>query len=121
MLGWLNAEIARASRSRRCFASGLLERCSGRILMATVRSRRVSRARYTSPIPPAPSGETISYGPSLAPSVSATVAKLYLPKQNPADISCLQTQTDLKSSDELARSPEESSVLDPLRILGPGV
>jgi hypothetical protein len=36
-------------------------------LIATVRSRRVSRARYTSPMPPAPSGETISYGPSLVP------------------------------------------------------
>ena len=31
--------------------------------MATVRSSRVSRARYTSPIPPAPSEERISYGP----------------------------------------------------------
>ena len=31
--------------------------------MATARSRRVSRASYTSPMPPAPSGPTISYGP----------------------------------------------------------
>jgi hypothetical protein len=29
-------------------------------LIATVRSSRVSRARYTSPMPPAPSAETIS-------------------------------------------------------------
>src|SRR6266568_3635269 len=42
--------MARASRSKRCLASGLEERCEGRILMATVRSRRVSRARYTSPL-----------------------------------------------------------------------
>src|SRR5947209_16571332 len=35
--------------------------------MATVRSSRVSRARYTSPMPPAPRGATISYGPSLPP------------------------------------------------------
>src|SRR6266851_6720980 len=67
MLGWFSEEIARASRSKRCFASGFSERCDGRILTATVRSRRVSRARYTSPIPPAPSGDWISYGPSLAP------------------------------------------------------
>src|ERR1700730_11150008 len=59
--------MARASRSKRSLASALSERCVGRILIATVRSRRVSRARYTSPIPPAPSGATIWYGPSLVP------------------------------------------------------
>jgi hypothetical protein len=32
----------------------------GRTLTATVRSRRVSRAFHTSPIPPAPRGERIS-------------------------------------------------------------
>jgi len=35
--------------------------------MATSRPSRVSRARYTSPMPPAPAGERISYGPSLLP------------------------------------------------------
>src|SRR5262249_9916663 len=39
--------------------------------MATVRSRRVSRARYTSPMPPAPIGETISYGPNPVPEAKA--------------------------------------------------
>lgn len=39
--------------------------------MATVRSRRVSLDRYTSPIPPAPNGATISYGPSRVPAESA--------------------------------------------------
>ena len=34
---------------------------------ATIRPRRVSRALYTSPIPPAPIGERISYVPSLSP------------------------------------------------------
>lgn len=38
--------------------------------MATSRPSRVSLARYTSPIPPAPSGATISYGPNLLPVVS---------------------------------------------------
>src|SRR3984893_8158163 len=69
MLGWFSEEIARASRSKRCFASGLSERCAGRILIATVRSRRVSRARYTSPMPPAPADAMTSYGPSLVPGV----------------------------------------------------
>jgi len=50
-----------ASRSKRS------ENCSRENLMATSRSRRVSRARYTSPIPPAPMGAMISYGPSLVP------------------------------------------------------
>jgi hypothetical protein len=40
---------------------------SGRTLMATSRSRRVSFARDTSPIPPAPMRDTISYGPSRTP------------------------------------------------------
>jgi hypothetical protein len=46
--------------------------------MATVRSSRVSRARYTSPIPPAPIGSWISYGPSLVPAVSPIVRTLYV-------------------------------------------
>src|SRR5215475_12948662 len=41
------------------------EKEAGRTLIATSRPRRVSRARYTSPIPPAPMGAMISYGPSL--------------------------------------------------------
>lgn len=78
-----------ASRSNRCLRAASEENCAGKILIATVRPRRVSRARYTSPIPPAPSGETISYGPRIAPRVRATVVKLYLPKQNVGDNSCL--------------------------------
>src|SRR5262245_24937315 len=67
MWGWLRLETVRASRSKRWRRSGLPARCSGRTLIATVRSRRVSRARYTSPMPPAPSGASTSYGPSFAP------------------------------------------------------
>src|SRR5688572_30026305 len=37
--------------------------------MATSRPSWVSVARYTSPMPPAPSGATISYGPILVPDV----------------------------------------------------
>src|SRR5580704_4817457 len=77
MLGWFSDEMARASRSKRCLASGLSERCAGRILMATMRSRRVSQARYTSPMPPAPSGDWISYGPSLVPEARAMLGRNY--------------------------------------------
>ena len=38
---------------------GSFAMCAGRILIATVRLRRLSRARYTSPIPPAPMLATI--------------------------------------------------------------
>src|ERR1022692_550735 len=45
----------------------LAARCPGNTLMATCRPSLVSLARYTSPIPPAPMAERISYGPSLSP------------------------------------------------------
>src|SRR6266542_1994614 len=67
MCGCEICEIVFASRSKRWRSSGEEERCCGRTLIATVRSRRVSRARYTSPIPPAPRGERTSYGPSRLP------------------------------------------------------
>src|SRR5262249_29455002 len=70
MCGWESCEIVLASRSNRWRSSSLLVRCSGRTLTATVRSSRVSRALYTSPIPPAPIAERISYGPSLDPATS---------------------------------------------------
>src|SRR4029077_19896643 len=66
-----------ASRSNRCLCTRSCDSSCGRNLIATVRSRRVSRARYTSPIPPAPSGETISYGPSLLPRARAIIARDY--------------------------------------------
>src|SRR5262245_22238251 len=70
MWGWESWEIVFASRSKRCRTSGDSERWDGRTLTATARSSRVSRARYTSPIPPAPIAETISYGPSFEPAAS---------------------------------------------------
>src|SRR6202011_3804775 len=59
------------------FRSGSAAKASGRILRATLRPSRVSRARYTSPMPPAPSGAMISYGPSLVPGVKAILARHY--------------------------------------------
>src|SRR5437667_11359679 len=72
MLGWENFEMVRASRSNRCRSAESDEWCEGNTLIATVRSRRESRARYTSPMPPAPTGLTISYGPSFVPEESDT-------------------------------------------------
>src|SRR5215472_2895667 len=43
---------------------------SGSTLIATSRFRLLSLARYTSPIPPAPSGATISYESSRVPTAS---------------------------------------------------
>ena len=62
MLGWFRAEAERASCSKR--DSVRPRESSGSTLIATSRPSRGSRARYTSPIPPAPSGARISYGPS---------------------------------------------------------
>src|SRR6266540_2972037 len=57
----------RASRSNRVSLSGSADTDSGRTLIATSRPSFVSFARYTSPIPPAPRGERISYGPKRVP------------------------------------------------------
>src|SRR4030095_7565004 len=67
MLGWDSDATARASRSKRGSASPSSEKLSGRTLTATSRPSRVSRARYTSPIPPAPRRESSSYGPKRFP------------------------------------------------------
>lgn len=67
-------------RSNRCRASEFCGRCSGRTLTATSRSERVSVAQYTSPIPPAPSGETISCGLSFVLGSSAIRARIIAPR-----------------------------------------
>ena len=45
MCGWLSAARSRASRSKRALRSGSAATWRGSVLMATWRSRRVSRAR----------------------------------------------------------------------------
>src|SRR5580704_11268586 len=77
MCGWFRLETARASRSNRWRTSGASANPCVRTFTATARSSRVSRARYTSPIPPAPRGDTISYGPSLVPDASPMRARHY--------------------------------------------
>ncbi len=60
MCGWLRLDIVRASASNRARASTFSERSGDSTLTATSRPRRVSRARYTSPMPPAPRGARIA-------------------------------------------------------------
>src|SRR5580704_5147723 len=67
MLGWFSAATAWVSCSKRRSRSLSLAKDSGRIFKATSRPKRVSRARYTSPMPPAPTSDWISYGPILVP------------------------------------------------------
>src|SRR5271163_1324935 len=63
--------MARASRSKRS------EKASLESLMATTRSRRVSRALHTSPMPPAPIGFRISYGPRRDPDARGIDLEFY--------------------------------------------
>ena len=67
MLGWFSAEAARASCSNRASRSRSCASASGRTFSATSRPRRVSRARKTSPMPPAPRGARTSYAPRRVP------------------------------------------------------
>ena len=60
MLGWLSEDADRASFSNRFRRSVSEASSAGRTLIATSRSNRASSARYTSPIPPAPSGARIA-------------------------------------------------------------
>src|ERR1041385_3743076 len=69
MLGWFNDATVRASTSKRRKRSGSCVNVGGRTLMATSRPKRVSFARYTSPMPPAPMAPSTSYGPSFVPAL----------------------------------------------------
>src|SRR5579862_5021314 len=81
MLGWLSAATARASCSKRRNRSASEAKESGNSFRATSRPRRASRARYTSPMPPAPMSATISYGPNLVPGARAISAPHYSPSR----------------------------------------
>src|SRR3954465_5640259 len=52
MLGWLSAEVVRASRWKRSVASGSAVADSGRNFIATWRPSRGASPRYTTPMPP---------------------------------------------------------------------
>ena len=75
---WMREDaMARASRSNRARALGSPATSPGSTFSATARSRRVSRALYTSPMPPDPRGARISYGPRRAPRMRAKLCGLY--------------------------------------------
>src|ERR1044071_251451 len=57
---------------------------AGRTLTATSRLSFPSRARYTSPIPPAPKGARISYGPKRSPVLNGiAVLSFYSKRTDP--------------------------------------
>src|ERR1051326_9014688 len=64
---WFLPPAARASCSKRCSCSFPEANDLGSTFTATSRRRRWSRARHTSPIPPEPRWDTISYGPRETP------------------------------------------------------
>src|SRR4051794_21465549 len=65
ILGWFNAEAALASCTNRLWRSGSATRSGGKTLIATGRSRCVSRALYTRGIrTPAGIGESLRLGGS---------------------------------------------------------
>src|SRR5438477_776269 len=85
MCGWFSDASTRASRSNRASRSRSALNVDGSTLIATARPSRVSRARYTSPIPPAPSAPTISYGPRRDPTartIPPIIGELALPDRD---------------------------------------
>ena len=67
MFGWFSAASTSASRWNRASRSASRATDPSSTLMATWRFRLVSVARYTSPMPPTPRGDRISYGPRRVP------------------------------------------------------
>src|SRR5512135_2176519 len=84
--------MARASRSSRASRSTSPATSARRIFSATTRSRRVSSASYTSPIPPAPSRQRTSYAARRAPGTSAAIE---LPSVLDEDRKVLHAEADL--------------------------
>src|ERR1700751_5699858 len=95
-----------ASRSNRVLRFGDATSAEFSTLMATVRSSRVSRASYTSPMPPAPSGATISYGPSRVARESP-ISYLKVPGLYPnirLDLRRKPSKSDWASHEQLLRN-----------------
>src|ERR1035438_340821 len=94
MWGWLSAATARASRWKRARRSRSVDMAAGSTLMATSRPRRGSRARKTSPMPPAPMGERISYAPSFVPGESGIRLIQFSVADQKAVKSCVTAYSD---------------------------
>src|SRR3954464_7130726 len=84
MFGCDRLAALRASSSKRRTSSGSDSNCSRRILTATSRPSRTSRARQTTAIPPAPIGPSISYRPA-----SSRTPSLTRPVNRPPAVGCL--------------------------------
>src|SRR5262245_63099910 len=78
MLGWFSDASTVASRLKRARRSASCANARGSVLSATSRPSFVSCARKTSPMPPAPSDDTTSYGPSRVPGCSVMVELDYI-------------------------------------------
>src|SRR3954471_6441633 len=66
----------RASRRKRSRNGACAASSGGKSLMATGRSRRTSRARYTTPMPPRPSSRSSEYRPASASWKATNVASM---------------------------------------------
>src|SRR4029077_16160494 len=82
MLGWLRADAALASRRNRAKAWRSRATSSGRNLRATKRSRRVSSALYTTPIPPPPNFSTMRSCVMVCPIICAEILGLEVGQVN---------------------------------------
>src|SRR6202790_1315592 len=99
MLGWFREASTWASRRKRINRLGSCAKFGDRTLIATSRLRFLSRARYTSPIPPAPTGARISYEPSTAPVSSAplSIAGCFRKQLSPFSCVAISDSTSFRS------------------------
>src|SRR5215510_7894466 len=104
MFGWFNEASVLASRSNLATRSGSCANASGNTLIATSRPRLISRARYTSPMPPAPIALMISYDPTRAPDVILmSFLKSRLPILDDCDRRRLIVDRDIHQESSIAR------------------
>src|SRR5262249_12517341 len=80
------------------------ENSSGKILMATSRLSFVSRARYTSPIPPLPSKAVISCEPSRMPIVKAMISEGIIEQRGPVDVNPIPESDTYATTQQVKRS-----------------
>ena len=80
--------------------------------MATCRFSLVSVARYTSPIPPAPMAETISYGPRRVPGVTANPFAVDYTGRTAARTELLLSDAGFTGGGALKRAAEHAAGVD---------
>jgi hypothetical protein len=107
---------ARASCSKRRMASTPAVVDPASVLIATTRSSRTSVARYTSPIPPAPTKETMRYGPSWVSGARTMEASVDAIIAAPASTASLHRELECAAvafapGDDFATMPLPSSIV----------